>query len=227
MPAHFSAALFDLDGTLVDTIADLADAANAMRTDAGLPALPEDTIARYVGRGTRQLVTRTLEHDGEATVSSDQVTRGLERFEAHYSEVNGRKSRLFGDARAGLEAFRAQGLRLAVVTNKGTAFTLPLLRQMGLTPFFDTIVCGDTCARRKPDPMPLLHACEVLGVAPTRALFVGDSINDALAARAAGMRMLALPYGYNEGNPVQGLPADAIVGSVLEAARWAAAQPPL
>lgn len=224
MPVRFAAALFDLDGTLVDTIADLADAANAMRADAGLPALPVATIARYVGKGTRQLVARSLTQEGAAATAA-QLALGLERFEAHYRLMNGRKSRLFDGAQAGLEAFRHQGMRLAVVTNKGTTFTLPLLRQMNLTGFFDTVVCGDTCARRKPDPMPLLHACSLLQTPPARALFVGDSINDALAARAAGMPVLALPYGYNEGNPVQALPVDAIVGSVLEAAQWAAAQP--
>ncbi|WP_322997783.1 phosphoglycolate phosphatase [Castellaniella sp.] len=220
---HFAGILFDLDGTLVHTIPDLADAANAMRQDMGLVPLPESLIATFVGKGVEQLVIRTLSHDGQAP-SVDQVMRGLARFQDHYRALNGRNSRLFPGVVAGLEAFRSQGARLAVVTNKGSDFTAPLLRHMGLEAYFDVIVCGDTCERKKPDPMPLFHACDLLDIRPAQALFIGDSINDALAAQAAGIRVLALPYGYNEGQPVQSLPVDAIVDSLIEAAQWAADQ---
>ncbi|CAM5782058.1 phosphoglycolate phosphatase [Castellaniella caeni] len=223
---HFSGILFDLDGTLVHTIPDLAAAANAMRLDMGLPALPEATIATYVGKGVEQLVIRALANDGKPA-SVDLVMRGLARFQDHYRALNGRHSQLFPGVLAGLQAFRSQGARLAVVTNKGTEFTLPLLRHLQLDTYFDAVVCGDTCERKKPDPLPLFHACDLLGIQPSQALFIGDSINDALAAQAAQMRVLALPYGYNEGQPVQSLPVDAIVNSIIEAARWAADQTPL
>jgi phosphoglycolate phosphatase len=217
----FPGILFDLDGTLLDTIPDLADAANAMRLDMGMAPVDAGIIATYVGKGLKQLVIRTLSHNDQPA-SVDLVMRGLARFQDHYRVLNGQRSRLYPGVLEGLQAFRDQGARLAVVTNKSTEFTLPLLRQTGLAPYFESVVCGDTCARRKPDPMPLHHACEVLGIRAPEALFIGDSINDALAARAAGMRVLALPYGYNEGQPVQSLPVDAIVGSLVEAARWAA-----
>jgi phosphoglycolate phosphatase len=218
---QFSAVLFDLDGTLLDTIPDLADAANAMRQDMGLAPIPQKVLATYVGKGVEQLIIRTLGHDG-APASVEMVMRGLARYQDHYRALNGQRSRIYPGVVAGLQAFREQGARLAVVTNKGTEFTGPLLRQMGLDGYFDVVVCGDTCERKKPDPMPLIHACDLLGVAPDQALFIGDSINDALAANAAGMRVLALPYGYNEGRPVQSLPVDAIVESIVEAAQWAA-----
>ena len=216
---QFPGILFDLDGTLLDTIPDLADAANAMRQDMGLTPIAEDIIATYVGKGVEQLVIRTLGHEG-CPASVDMVMRGLARYQDHYRALNGQRSRLYPGVLAGLQAFRDQGARLAVVTNKGTEFTGPLLRQMGLDGYFDAVVCGDTCERKKPDPMPLFHACDLLGIAPAQALFIGDSINDALAANAAGMRVLALPYGYNEGRPVQSLPVDAIVDSIVEAAQW-------
>src|SRR5690606_34010580 len=108
-----------------------------------------------------------------------------------------------------------------VVTNKPRAFTLPLLERTGLQHFFEHVVCGDTCARRKPDPMPMLHACELMDVAPANTLAIGDSCNDALAARAAGIAVLALPYGYNEGQSVHTLDVDDIVTSIEEAAQWA------
>lgn len=221
---HFSGILFDLDGTLVHTIPDLADAANAMRQDMDLPPLPQDLIATFVGKGTEQLVIRAL-HEGRPA-SVEQVMRGLARFQDHYRAFNGRHSRVYPGVVAGLQAFRSQGARLAVVTNKGTEFTAPLLRRMGLDGYFDAVVCGDTCERKKPDPLPLFHACDLLGIQPGQALFVGDSINDALAAQAAGIPVLALPYGYNEGRPVQSLPVNAIVDSLIEAAQWAADQKP-
>lgn len=222
---HFAGILFDLDGTLVHTIPDLTDAANAMRQDMGLAPLSESLIATFVGKGVEQLVIRTLSHDAQPA-SVDQVMRGLARFQDHYRALNGRHSKLFPGVVAGLEAFRSQGVRMAVVTNKGSDFTAPLLRQLELDGYFDAIVCGDTCERKKPDPLPLFHACDLLGIQPAQALFIGDSINDALAAQAAGIRMLALPYGYNEGQDVQSLPVDAIVGSLIEAAQWAADQTP-
>ncbi|MFC4296511.1 phosphoglycolate phosphatase [Castellaniella hirudinis] len=218
---QFSGILFDLDGTLLDTIPDLADAANAMRQDMGLAPIAESTIAAYVGKGVEQLVIRTLGHEGKPA-SVDMVMRGLARYQDHYRALNGQRSRIYPGVVAGLQAFRDQGARLAVVTNKSTEFTLPLLRQMGLDGYFDVVVCGDTCERKKPDPMPLFHTCDLLGITPAQALFIGDSINDALAANAAGIRVLTLPYGYNEGRPVQELPVDAIVTSIVEAAQWAA-----
>jgi len=217
------AVLLDLDGTLLDTIPDLADAANAMRSELGLPALAQEVIATYVGKGTPALVRRTLENNPSGALpGEDDLKRGLESFHRHYHLINGRRAVLYPGVVEGLQAFREAGLRLAVVTNKPAAFTPPLLEQTGLAGFFEHVVCGDTCARKKPDPMPLLHACDLLGVSPENTLAIGDSVNDAQAARAAGVAVLAVPYGYNEGMDVHELDVDDIVPSIADAARWVA-----
>lgn len=216
----FSAILLDLDGTLLDTIADLTAASNAMRQDMDRPVLTQEIVAGYVGKGVEQLVARVLNHGGEITDPTIHA-RALACYREHYRTISGQAARPYPGVIDGLRAFRAQGARLAVVTNKGTEFTLPLLKRMNLAQYFDAVVCGDTCARRKPDPMPLLYACDLLRVRVHDALFIGDSINDALAAQAAGMRCLAVPYGYNEGRPANTLPVDAVVPSLIAAAQWA------
>ncbi|MER1966888.1 phosphoglycolate phosphatase [Castellaniella sp. GW247-6E4] len=223
---QFTAILFDLDGTILNTIPDLADSANAMRQDMGLPPIDEGILATYVGQGFEHLVMRALSHEGQPA-DVQTVMRGMARYRDHYRAFSGRRTQLYPDALQGLRDFRDSGAKLAVVTNKLTEFTGPLLQQHGIAEFFEVVVCGDTCERRKPDPMPLWHACELLGVKPGETLFIGDSITDAEAANAAGIRILALPYGYNEGRPVQALPVDAIVDSLVSAAQWAANATPL
>ena len=242
----FAAALLDLDGTLLDTIPDLADAVNAMRVDLSLPVLAQAVIATYVGKGTRHLVMRSLSDiensAGSASAqmqptasvqagglaqeqanvpTGEQIEHGLALFEQHYHRVNGDKAVLYPGVLEGLNAFKAQGVKLAVVTNKPTEFTLPLLERTGLAHFFEHVVCGDTCSEKKPHPMPFLHACDLLNTHPSDALAIGDSVNDALAARAAKITVLAVPYGYNEGINVRNLEVDDIVTSIEAAAQWA------
>jgi phosphoglycolate phosphatase len=221
----FQAALLDLDGTLLDSIPDLAHAANAMRIELGMPALHIDVVATFVGKGVDNLVRRALAgslHAPDPEPEAFELARAS--FYRHYHLVNGDKATVFEGVIEGLKAMRDQGLKLAVVTNKPTEFTLPLLERTGLSGFFQEVVCGDTCVRRKPDPDQMFYACERLGVTPAQTVAIGDSVNDALAARAAGMRVLAVPYGYNEGQDVQGLDVDAIVGSIALAAEWIAEQ---
>lgn|SRR5690606_20793256 len=221
--AAYRAVLIDLDGTLLDTIPDLAAAANAMLAELQTPQLPLADIATFVGKGTENLVQRCLT-DPRVGLPADPTTvaAALSVFNRHYHAVNGQASRVYPGVLAGLAAFRAQGATLAVVTNKPTEFTLPLLRRSGLSDWFDVVVCGDTCERKKPDPLPLLHACEQLGYPPQQALAIGDSVNDALAARAAGITVLAVPYGYNEGRDIHDLDIDGIVFGIDDAADWAA-----
>ena len=213
------AVLFDLDGTLLDTVPDLHAAVCAMLADLGRPALPEEAVRSYVGRGIANLVKRVLADSLDAAEDdSPAPAEALASFRRHYARENGRRTQLFPGAREGLEAIRAKGLPMAVITNKAEAFTRPLLEMTGLAEFFSVVVSGDNLPRHKPDPMSLVWTCGRLGVSPTDALFIGDSVNDFLAARAACCRVFLLPYGYNEGRDVRELDCDAIVPSIISAA---------
>jgi len=217
------AVLLDLDGTLLDTIPDLAHAANAMRADLGLTALPQSLIATYVGRGVDNLIQRTLSEDLDGKpIPTELLTRGRASFAPHYHQVNGQKAVLFKGVLPGLQHMQKMGLKLAVVTNKATEFTLPLLARTGLDRFMQAVVCGDTLTERKPHPAPMLHACRLLGIPPSRTVVVGDSKHDAASGQAAGCRVLLVPYGYNEGQSVQTLDVDAIVESIEAASIWIA-----
>lgn len=217
-PLRVGAAVIDLDGTLLDTAPDLVAAANAMRQALGLAPLPFDTVVTYVGKGAERLVHRALttDPDGEAEGALFQVGHRL--FFEFYQQENGRHAALFPQVREGLERMLELGLRLACVTNKPMRFTTPLLERHDLARYFELVLGGDSLPRRKPDPLPLLHAAQTFGIAPPQVVMIGDSINDARAARAAGMPVLVVPYGYNEGLDVQTLDVDGIVPTLAAAA---------
>lgn len=214
--------LIDLDGTLLDTAPDLAAAANRMLAALGMPSRSVDEISAYVGKGITRLVERALTGELDGKAEAALLQKAMPLFAAAYDEESGRHSRVFGGVVEGLQEMGALRLRLACVTNKAERFTLPLLERMGLARYFETIVCGDQVARAKPDPLPYLSACERLGVTPAQALVVGDSENDVAAARAGGMRVVCVSYGYREGRSVESLGADAIVADLREAAAYLA-----
>ena len=204
----------DLDGTLLDTVPDLAAAANAMLREMDRTELPIATIASFIGRGIPRLVARCLPDLDDAAVDQAQAV-----FRRHYAVENGRRSKIFPGVLEGLQAVRAAGLPLAVITNKATAFTEPLLVATQLDSWFEFAVSGDSLPHKKPHPAQLLHASERLGTTPAQNLHIGDSHHDAVAARAAGCPVFIVPYGYNEGEDVHGIDCDAIVASLAEAAR--------
>jgi phosphoglycolate phosphatase len=214
------AVLFDLDGTLLDTVPDLHAAVCSMLQDLGRPALPEESIRSYVGRGVANLVKRSLADSLDAAEDgSPAPADALASFRMHYARENGRRAQLFPGVIEGLQAIRGLGLQMAVITNKPQAFTRPLLEMTGLAEYFSVVVSGDSLPKHKPDPMALLWTCGRLGVSPLDALFIGDSVNDFLAARAACCPVFLLPYGYNEGRDVQELACDAIVPTIEFAAK--------
>ena len=137
-------------------------------------------------------------------------------YQRHYLAINGQYAAVYPGVAEGLAALRAAGLRLACLTNKPIAFALPLLEAKGLSGFFSQVFGGDAFERKKPDPLPLVKTCEALGTAPARTLVVGDSSNDAQAARAAGCPVVLVTYGYNHGQPVQSVDADGWVNSLAE-----------
>jgi phosphoglycolate phosphatase len=209
------AILFDLDGTLLDTIGDLVEAANRMLAELGRPLRSAAQIHSFVGKGVAMLVRRCLTEDAYATET--EIEHGVEVFRRHYAEINGDTTRVYPGIEDTLQAMRSLGLKLAVVTNKAEEFTLPLLQRMGFAGRFDAVVSGDSVATKKPDPAMLHHACGLLGVGAAQALMIGDSANDALAARAAGMPVLLVDYGYSEGMPVDTIECDGLLSSALEA----------
>jgi phosphoglycolate phosphatase len=218
-PLPIKAVVIDLDGTLLDTAPDLADAAMAMAADLGLPPIDLDTVKTYIGNGVSRLVKRVLTRDMHADPAPELFARALPIYERHYAEWVARKSRPFTGVVEGLQAMRQAGFHLACITNKAERFTLPLLKDTGLIDFFELILSGDSLPEKKPSPLPLLHACQVFGVEPGELLLIGDSLNDAQAARAAGCPVFCVPYGYNRGRPVAELDLDAVVPTLADAAQ--------
>jgi phosphoglycolate phosphatase len=217
-PLRVKSVLIDLDGTLLDTIPDLAAAANLMLAELGRPPLDESMVRTFVGKGIPNLVGRVLAGSIEGGADPQACAQALPVYERCYESVNGAHTVVYPGVLEGLEKLRAQGLALACVTNKSGRFTLPLLEQTGLRHYFEEVVAGDALPRKKPEPDQLLHACAKLGISPNDMLMIGDSINDAQAARAAGCPVFCVTYGYNEGHDVRLLDVDAIVDSLLEAA---------
>lgn len=225
--ADLDAVLVDLDGTMVDTLADFGQALQRMLADLPAPfsafTLTPSLVEKFVGKGSDHLIKSLLAHIDAAQAAPENIAlleRASAAYQAHYRQVNGRFSTVYPGVMEGLAHWQKQGLKLGCVTNKPTAFAQDLLADKGLVQFFELVVGGDAVARKKPDPMPLLHACAVLGVEPARTLMVGDSVNDAQAARAAGSPVLLVTYGYNHGQCVHTVDADAFVDS-LAAVRWA------
>jgi phosphoglycolate phosphatase len=224
---RFDAAIIDLDGTLVDTLGDFAEALNRM-TQA-LPGLSVQelevsmcTIEPMVGKGSEHLVACVLAHLLKADLNDPRVAAlhpaALAAYQNHYREINGRFSALYPGVLPGLGALQASGLQLACLTNKPVAFALDLLQAKGLGGFFSHVFGGDSFERKKPDPLPLLKTCEALGSLPARTLMVGDSSNDAAASRAASCPVVLVTYGYNHGQPIRLVDADGYVDSLEELA---------
>jgi phosphoglycolate phosphatase len=221
--AAIRAAIIDLDGTMLHTVPDFELALNGMRADLGLAPITQDIIEPMVGKGSEKLIRDVLALDmaqGYDSARIDAVFDGaMAAYQRHYLAINGERATLFPDVIEGLKAMKALGLRLACVTNKPIAFTLPLLERKGLAPWFELVYGGDSLPKKKPDPLPLQQVCRDFGLAPEAVVAIGDSSNDAEAARAAGCFVLTVPYGYNHGMPVQTINSDGIVNSLLDAAK--------
>ena len=203
---------------MLDTVPDFELALNGMRARFDLAPITQEVIHPLVGKGSEKLIRDVLALDYDSARIDAVFDQAMAAYQRHYLAINGERSRLYGGVIEGLEALRALGLRLACVTNKPIAFATPLLAQKGLAPFFELVYGGDSLPRKKPDPMPLLQVCTDFGLAPGEVVAIGDSSNDAEAARAAGCFVLSVPYGYNHGMPVQTIDSDGIVNSLLDAA---------
>lgn len=224
----FELVMFDLDGTLVETAPEIADAANDLLRELGLPGVAEDLVKDWIGHGTREMMTHAYAHAAQIDIRTVRragtMDKLMPRLAPYYERRCGTRSRLYPDVLDALRALREREVRLAVVTNKEGRFTAPILLAQNIRHFFDVIVAGDSLAAKKPDPLPLQHCLDTFQVRRERALFVGDSQLDVQAARAAGVEVWAVPYGYNMGQPITDSHPDRIVptlAALIEAARQA------
>jgi phosphoglycolate phosphatase len=220
---NLQAVMIDLDGTMVDTIGDFEVALNRALSDLQVPIANRLLIERSIGKGSEHLIRTVLKHQfalPEMSGNSREVEQLFmpvwERYEHHYLSINGEFSNVFPGVMEGLEQIKALGLPMACLTNKPVSFTLPLIQDKGLAPYFTKVFGGDSFERKKPDPLPLLKTCEALQSLPAQTLMVGDSSNDAQAADAAGCPVVLMTYGYNHGEPIQNTPALAWLDSMVQ-----------
>ena len=211
------AAIIDLDGTMIDTLGDFVVVLNRVLGELSLSPVDRAFIEHTVGKGSEHLIRSTLAHVG---ADAALYAQAWALYQQHYLEVNGDHANVYPGVVEGLTALKARGLTLACLTNKPTAFALPLLRQKGLDGFFSVVFGGDAFERKKPDPLPLIKTCAALAAAPAQTLMVGDSSNDARAARAAGCPVVLVSYGYNHGEPVAAVDADGVVDSLDQLGRY-------
>lgn len=219
-PTEVRSVSLDLDGTLLDTVPDLAAAANAMLTELSLPLRSADELRTFVGGGIPRFVLWCLPEDKR---SNDFNAAAIEVFKRHYAASNGRYCTRYPGVTEGLEALRQRGVRLACITNKAAAFSEPLLVQTGLAAYFEFTLSGDSLPEKKPHPLPILEACRRLDSAPKLHMHIGDSRHDAAAALAAGCISVTVPYGYNEGVSVEALLRDAATDVIVPDVAAAAA----
>jgi phosphoglycolate phosphatase len=218
-PLPVKVIMIDLDGTLLNTAEDLALSANLMLKDLGMPEQSTATIRSYIGKGIQKLVKRTLTGELDSEPDAALFAKALPIYEQHYAGNLSVNTHPYPGVPEGIKAMQQAGFKLACITNKAEAFTIPLLRSTGLYDQFEIVLSGDSLPRKKPDPMPLIHICQHFDAQPHEALLIGDSLNDAIAARAAGCHVFCVPYGYNEGRDVYELDCDAIVESLLDASK--------
>jgi phosphoglycolate phosphatase len=209
-PLSIAAIAFDLDGTLLDTLPDIAAAADRMLIELDRPVAGEQVVRQYIGDGIPRLTKRLLTGSWDGEPPEGLFARALTSFEEHYRRTLTQRTAPYAGVVDALKDLRAADFALACITNKAAAFTEPLLAAVGLREFFSLVLSGDSLPRKKPDPLPLVHCAKVLGVEPAGLLVVGDSANDVESARAAGCPVFCVPYGYTR-RDVRELGCDAIV----------------
>jgi phosphoglycolate phosphatase len=232
MTKLFDAAIIDLDGTMVDTLSDFEIALNRMLADFEEPAVDRAFVERTIGKGSEHLILRTLDFVHNRSQAQQNIARAATKniafnaafdgYQRHYLAINGQASVVYAGVVDGLQALQHAGLQLACLTNKPNAFAHPLLKAKGLDGYFSHVFGGDAFERKKPDPLPLLKTCQALGTQPGRTLMVGDSSNDAQAARAAGCPVVLVSYGYNHGEPISAVDCDGRLDSLAELSHWLA-----
>lgn len=208
--------IFDLDGTLIDSVPDIAYCIDEMLNILGRLPHGATKVRQWIGNGVERLVRRALVGAMLGEPSDTDFARAYPIFLELYAKHNGQNSTVYPGVREGLTILKSWNYPLACVTNKAARFTEPLLRTLKLHDFFDLVISGDTLATAKPNPAPLLHVATHFGVAPKLSLMVGDSFNDVLAARAAGLPVICVSYGYNHGQDIRQAQPDAVIDSIVD-----------
>ena len=208
--------LIDVDGTLVDSVPDLAFCVDETMKAMDMETHGEARVRHWVGNGVERLVKRALLNDLNGEPDEALFAKALPIFQDLYSENTSKRSCLYDGVTEALEFLKTTGVRIGCVTNKASQFTLPILRDLGISDYFETVLCGDQVERKKPDPQPLLMSAEKLGVSPQASLMLGDSMSDVKAARAAEFGIICMSYGYNHGEDIRDYNPDAVVDSMAE-----------
>ena len=208
--------LIDVDGTLVDSVPDLAYCVDQMMMQMDLAPHGEDRVRNWVGNGVERLVRRALVGQLEGEPDDELFAEAYPIFLELYAENTSKRSVLYPGVTEGLDYLQAEGFKLGCVTNKAAQFTIPLLKDLGVYDRFGIVVSGDTLEKKKPDPAPLLHAADFFSVAPKNALMIGDSVSDVKAARAAGFQIVCMSYGYNHGMDIRDAKPDAVIDRMDE-----------
>ena len=215
-PLAVKMVMIDLDGTLIDTAPDIANCANRMLCDLGRAEWPLEKVLTWIGNGVPRLVKRALTGTMQGEPDPALFDKALALFQKHYAAAMTELSRPYPGVVQGLERLQSMGFSLACITNKAEAFTQPLLKALDLHRHFKLVLSGDSLPKQKPDPLPLLHACRHFGITPDHGVLIGDSSNDVQAARAAGMPVICVTYGYNHGYDIRDSHPDAVVDSLTE-----------
>ncbi len=208
--------LIDLDGTLVDSVPDLAFCTDEMMKALGKPVWGIDKVRTWVGNGVDRLIMRALTDTLWDDPSDEAFAEALPIFMKLYADNTSGRSSLYDGVLEGLDYLKNAGYKVGCVTNKAEAFTVPLLKDMGIYDKFDVVVSGDTTPKKKPDPMPLLYAAEKLAEKAEDCLMIGDSMHDVKAARNAGFQVVCVPYGYNHGHDIREAKPDVVIDSLAE-----------
>ena len=219
------AAIIDLDGTMVDTMGDFLVAVNRMLHDLGYGPVDRAVVALRVGKGSENLVNSVLNYAVAQSIPAQEAINNEAKFESalrlyqqHYRAINGQYAHVYPGVIEGLQSLKLSGLKLACLTNKPVGFAHELLKLKGLDGFFSEVFGGDSFESKKPDALPVLKTCEALATPAVKTLMVGDSSNDAQAARAAGCPVVLVTYGYNHGKPIRRVDADGFIDSLVQLA---------
>ncbi len=208
--------LIDVDGTLVDSVPDLAYCIDEMLRTLDMPVRGEERVRHWVGNGVERLVRRGLINALEGEPDDALFEKAMPIFNGLYAMNTSKRSCLYPGVKEAMEFLKSTDVKIGCVTNKAAQFTLPIIKDLGLADYFEIVVCGDTLDKKKPHPLPLLHAAEKLNVKPEQSLMLGDSMSDVKAARAAGFDIICMSYGYNHGESIHDSNPDAVVDSMDE-----------